>query len=83
MSKNKVIKSVGFNVTNEDDKTILAAVGEKNFSAYVKELILADLRGNKSEYNGPLRVIKITEQGGIKITLPPLPQDNRVTVAHG
>jgi hypothetical protein len=80
MSKNKVIKSVGFNITNEDDKVILAAVEEKNFSAYVKDLILADLRGKKQEYTGPMRVIKITEQGGIKITLPPLPQKQTVTV---
>jgi hypothetical protein len=44
MSKNKVIKSVGFNITNPDDVEILKAVKRRNFSGYVKKLILADLK---------------------------------------
>lgn len=49
MSKNKVIKSVGFNKTNPDDAEILKAVKRRNFSGYVKKLILADIRANKTE----------------------------------
>jgi hypothetical protein len=48
MSKNKVIKSVGFNITNPEDVEILKAVKRRNFSGYVKKLILADLK-RKSE----------------------------------
>jgi hypothetical protein len=43
MSKNKVIKSVAFNITVEDDVKILKAVKRRNFSGYVKKLILADI----------------------------------------
>jgi hypothetical protein len=71
MSKNKVIKSVGFNITNEDDMKVLKAVEDKNFSAYVKELILADV---PRDYSGPLRITKRTSRGGITYVVPPLPQ---------
>jgi hypothetical protein len=48
MSKNKVIKSVGFNVTNPDDAEILKAIKRRNFSRYVKKLLLEDIReGNE------------------------------------
>lgn len=84
MSKNKVIKSVGFNITNEDDNTILAACEDKNFSAYVKELILSDLRGRTLhlEYDGPLRIVQRTNSGGIRYDcrVTPLPQKGTVTV---
>lgn len=48
MSANKIIKSVSFNLTNADDDLILKAVKRRNFSGYVKKLILADLK-SKSE----------------------------------
>lgn len=40
---NKVIKSVSFNIANADDETILKAIKRRNFSGYVKALILQDL----------------------------------------
>lgn len=40
---NKVIKSVSFNVTNKEDEIMLKAIKKRNFSGYVKKLIMADL----------------------------------------
>lgn len=48
-SKNKVIKSVGFNKTNQDDAMILKAINRRNFSGYVKKLILADIAESKPQ----------------------------------
>lgn len=61
--QNAKVKSVHFNITNEDDERMLKAIGRKNFSKYVKELILADL--NKKEL--PKQPIK--QNGGIKFVL--------------
>jgi hypothetical protein len=44
MSGNKVIKSVSFNLTVSDDAEMLKHVKRRNFSGYVKKLILQDLR---------------------------------------
>lgn len=60
MSKNKKIKSVGFNVTNEKDQLILNAIKRRNFSAYVKKLLWDDLTTNGkikpySENDRPIR----------------------------
>lgn len=43
MSKNKFPKSVSFNIKNANDKRILNHVKRRNFSGYVKKLILADM----------------------------------------
>lgn len=43
MTKNKFPKSVSFNIKNPDDKRILNHVKRRNFSGYVKKLILADM----------------------------------------
>jgi hypothetical protein len=43
MSFNKVIKSVSFNVTNEDDQRMLKHFSRRNFSGYVKKLIMKDI----------------------------------------
>ena len=40
---NKVIKSVSFNITNETDAKILKAIKRRNFSGYVKKLLLAEI----------------------------------------
>jgi hypothetical protein len=40
------VKSVHFNVTNEQDKSMLQAIGKRNFSKYVKELIQEDMKKN-------------------------------------
>ncbi|MGG3469093.1 hypothetical protein ABES02_16630 [Neobacillus pocheonensis] len=47
MSKNKVIKSVSFNVTNEEDRRYLERIENVNFSGYVKKLIEKDMRQRK------------------------------------
>jgi hypothetical protein len=65
LSKNKVIKSVGFNVTNEQDQALLEHLKELNFSPYVKELILADIQ----KRNQALKIVKKSENGGIKIVV--------------
>lgn len=49
MSKYKVIKSVSFNIKNENDRKCLDRIKEVNFSGYVKELILADVKRQKSK----------------------------------
>lgn len=47
MSGNKIIKSVSFNITNEQDQLMLKAIKRRNFSGYVKKLILEDLAKGK------------------------------------
>lgn len=42
--KNKIIKSVHFNTKNKDDEYMLKAISKRNFSGYIKKLILADLK---------------------------------------
>lgn len=47
MSGNKVVKSVSFNVMNEQDKVYLERIQDVNFSGYVKQLIEKDIRQRK------------------------------------
>jgi hypothetical protein len=47
MSRNKVVKSVSFNVMNEKDKAYLEKIQDMNFSGYVKLLIEKDIRQQK------------------------------------
>jgi hypothetical protein len=65
MSKNKVIKSVGFNITNEQDQVLLAHIKEVNFSPYVKGLIIADIQ----KRNQALKIVQRSTNGGIKIVV--------------
>jgi hypothetical protein len=58
--ENARVKSVHFNITNEEDTKMLKAVGRRNFSKYVKELIKADIQ--KKE----LHKQSIKQNGGIK-----------------
>jgi hypothetical protein len=44
--ENVRVKSVHFNVTNQEDTHMLISIGKKNFSKYVKELILEDIKRN-------------------------------------
>jgi hypothetical protein len=44
---NKFVKSVSFNITNKDDEIILKAVKRRNFSGYVKKLIMADIQAKQ------------------------------------
>lgn len=46
MTKNKFPRSVSFNLKNQEDAAILKYVKKRNFSGYVKGLILADMRKN-------------------------------------
>lgn len=48
MSSNKIIKSVSFNMKNEEDVAMLKAIKRRNFSGYVKELIWADIEMKNS-----------------------------------
>jgi len=49
MTKSKFPKSVSFNLKNSTDRAILEYVKRRNFSGYVKKLILADMRNNNVE----------------------------------
>ncbi|MBS4200263.1 hypothetical protein KHA93_11540 [Bacillus sp. FJAT-49732] len=62
MSKNKRVKPVSFNITNEEDQTMLEHLKDSNFSGYVKSLILADIKRKQT-----LKHVKKTEGGGLKI----------------
>ena len=44
MASNKFPKSVSFNLKNASDVAILNYVKKRNFSGYVKKLILADMK---------------------------------------
>lgn len=47
MSRNKVVKSVSFNVMNGQDQAYLERIQNVNFSGYVKRLIEKDIRQRK------------------------------------
>jgi len=44
---NKFTKSVSFNITNKDDEIMLKALKRRNFSGYVKKLIMADIQAKQ------------------------------------
>lgn len=45
--KNKVVKSVSFNITNEQDKEFLQRIENVNFSGYVKRLMEKDIKSRR------------------------------------
>jgi hypothetical protein len=47
--KNRFNKPVAFNTKNEKDNLILKHVKRRNFSGYVKKLILADIKSREEE----------------------------------
>jgi hypothetical protein len=79
----KFAKSVSFNEKNEIDKAILKHVARRNFSGYVKKLILEDMKAKenkkkkedlgKIENKPPLTIkpsgseIKIVNSGSLKL----------------
>jgi hypothetical protein len=65
LSKNKIIKSVSFNITNEKDQEYLKRIENINFSGYVKGLIKADLIKQEAE----LKIVHKSKGGGIKIII--------------
>lgn len=65
---NVTVKSVHFNVKNADDAKMLKSFSRKNFSRYVKKLIMADIQQKEQQKkDAPTRSIK--EQGEIKFTV--------------
>jgi post-segregation antitoxin (ccd killing protein) len=62
--QNARVKSVHFNVTVEDDLKMLKAIGKRNFSRYVKQLIKADIERKKELPQQPIK-----QSGGIKFVL--------------
>jgi RecA-family ATPase len=44
---NKLTKSVSFNTTNKEDEIMLKALKRRNFSGYVKKLIMADIQAKQ------------------------------------
>jgi hypothetical protein len=44
---NKFTKSVSFNTTNKEDEIMLKALKRRNFSGYVKKLIMADIQAKQ------------------------------------
>lgn len=55
MTKNKFPRSVSFNTNNNVDKAILDFVKRRNFSGYVKQLILADMKAKGIEIPSKVR----------------------------
>jgi hypothetical protein len=45
--KNKVVKSVSFNLTNEKDLEMLERIEHVNFSGYMKRLIEKDMKSRR------------------------------------
>ena len=68
MSSNKVIKPVSFNKTKEDDKKMLKHLLKRNFSGYVKKLILEDIK-KKEQQKKAADAQPIKMNGGIKFKL--------------
>lgn len=62
---NKVIKSVSFNITNEEDLECLEQIQNANFSGYVKELILGDIQRR----NEARKIVHKSKEGGLKIII--------------
>jgi hypothetical protein len=58
----KVVKNVAFNDAKEEDVKILSFIGSRNFSGYVKSLILEDM----AKQHRPMRIVQRSMNGGIK-----------------
>lgn len=67
--KNRFSKPVAFNHTNEVDQSILQHVEDRNFSGYVKELILADIKAMDRSKARRREIEPIKKDGGIKIVI--------------
>lgn len=58
MAENKLVKSVSFNITNATDAKILKAIKRrKNFSGYVKKLLLADIEAKERAIEGQVECV--------------------------
>lgn len=58
-NKNRFSKPVAFNSNNAEDQCILKHVSRRNFSGYVKKLILADIKGREDlkPQNEPIKEV--------------------------
>jgi hypothetical protein len=74
ISKNKKIKSISFNVKNEGDRAILKHISRRNFSGYVKKLILSDIE--RKENNLPQNEGKVRNNNNVVPTKPFIPKSN-------
>lgn len=68
MSGNKVIKPVSFNKTKEEDRRMLKHLQKRNFSGYVKKLILSEIE-KKEQQKKVADAQPIKMSGGIKFKL--------------
>lgn len=66
---NKIIKSVSLNITVAEDQLILKHIKRRNFSGYVKKLILADIEQRKGvkPQNEAVEAVKKDMKTDIKI----------------
>ncbi|MBD8028621.1 hypothetical protein H9636_18460 [Ureibacillus sp. Re31] len=62
--KNRFSKSIAFNKTNETDKKILEYVKRRNFSGYVKKLILADMKEKELRKQSRNDIVKDDSNAG-------------------
>jgi hypothetical protein len=76
MSGNKVVKSISFNITNDDDRRYLERIESLgNFSGYVKRLIEKDIKSRKvikaeqEPAKAPSNQTAILTSGTTKLTL--------------
>jgi hypothetical protein len=69
MSRNKVVKSVSFNIMNEKDKAYLELIQDMNFSGYVKILIEKDIRQRKviKSKNRPCSLLKVMARSSLGV----------------
>jgi len=64
--KNRFSKPVAFNKRNEEDQKILKHVSRRNFSGYVKKLILEDIK-RKEEKKAAVEAVKPVKEDVVEI----------------
>lgn len=60
--KNRFSKPVAFNNKNESDQKILKHVKKKNFSGYVKKLILKDIQAKETSNQEVAIAVEVAEE---------------------
>jgi hypothetical protein len=73
MSSNRFAKSVSFNTQNDDDKRILNHIKRRNFSGYVKKLILQDIQSK--ELAKGMKEPQLIDEAPKKLTLDDLMEE--------
>lgn len=62
MSGNKVIKSVSFNKQNDEDNKMIKHFSRRNFSGYVKKLIMQDIKRKEEEKQNKAETLPSREE---------------------